>query len=151
MSERVEDTEVLYRRVIFDPVCFEVVGDKIVVTSTAFNDRHKQPSVDRAKLCNAEPAYTQGADKRAGVVSLITEEVRSISLQSGGETPQTYIVDVVADPVGPDHPHLVENPAHAEIRADPSISSKGVFQRLRRSLALLAQKRGWLILPDENR
>ena len=84
-------------------------------------------------------------------MSLVALEVRKIGLRREGNNPIVYAVDVVADPIGTEHPALPENPAHAEIRTDPTIASDGVFKRLRRSLALLANQRGWLIPPDKDR
>lgn len=136
---QVEDHEILYRRVVFDPLCFQETEEGLKVRPQAFRDREYQPSVDRAKLCNHNPKYTQG-DLRNGVVSLVTGEVRSIANVVKGKPPIQYEVDVVYDP-------LPDNSAHAEIRTHPKIRSKKVFKRLRISLAILANRRGWLIPP----
>lgn len=140
MIDRIEDHEILYRRVVFDPLCFAEAEEGLKVTPQAFRDRERQPSVDRAKLCHHNPKHTQGDDPKNGVVSLVTGEVRSIANEVRGKSPTEYEIEVVYDPV-PD------NQAHAEIRAHPKIKSKKIFRRLRVSLSILANRRGWLILP----
>lgn len=137
---KLEDNEMLYRRVVFDALCFQETEEGLKVTPQAFRDRVHQPSVDRAKLCNHNPKYTQGDDSRNGVVSLVTGEVRAIANVVKGKPPIQYDVDVVYAP-------LPDNQAHAEIRTHPKIRSKKVFKRLRVSLAILANRRGWLIPP----
>jgi hypothetical protein len=143
MDDNVQDDEILYRRVIFDDQCYEFDKEtgNLRLTQTAFSDPKNQPSVDRAKLCSDDPTWTQGADRRNGVVSLLAAEIRSIDTIALQTVPPVYYrIDVVAVPEK-------ENPAHAEIRAAPEISSTKVFRRLRISLAILATRRGWLIRP----
>jgi hypothetical protein len=142
MSNYVQDDEVLYRCVYYDLRAYKLTpsGD-LKVTSDAFLDRNKQPSVDRARLCHSDPHYTQGKDKRNGVVYLIAREIRAIDdLIRHGSSPETYTIDVAPVP-------LHDNPAHAEIRTSPQIASQNVFRRLRRSLAILANNHGWLVRP----
>lgn len=140
MHDHVRDDEILYRRVPYDLQCFEQHDGVLRVTRHAFRDPNNQPSVDRSHLCNYDPAWTQGTDTRNGVVSLVTGEVRSIDNLEVAKSSVYYRVDVVSDP-------LPLNEAHAEIRTDPSISSQNVFRRLRSSLEILANRRGWMILP----
>jgi len=145
MINYVEDSEILYRRVPCTPENFEKEQSGILrVSPSAFRDRNKQPSVDRAKLCNEDPSFTQGNDAKSGVVFLIASEVRAAGLQKEGDNPIAYTIDIVYAPIP-------ENLAHAEIRTDPAIDSDGVFRRLRLSLAILANRHEWLIIPDESR
>jgi hypothetical protein len=145
MNDLVDDNEIVYRRVIFDPQCFVLEeSKKLIVTASAFRDRNHQPSVDRAILCDNDPHHTQGVDKRNGVVLLIASEIRAIAdvIKYDGDRPAVvYEIDVVPAP-------LIDNVAHAEVRAHPTISSSKVFRRLQQGLAMLANKRGWLIYPE---
>lgn len=143
MGNHVQDDETLYRCIFFDRQGFTFIeSEGLIVTRSAFLDPNNQPSVDRAKLCNNDPRYTQGDDERNGVVSLIAKEVRAIDdVKKYNNPPVTYAIDVVPVP-------LNNNPAHAEIHANPQIASKSVFRRLKTSLAILANKRGWLIFPE---
>lgn len=146
MNELVLDSEILYRRVVYGSSYEYTENGEPVVTQTAFSDPKKQPSVDRALLCNHDPSRTQGKDLRNGVVSLITAEVRAIGDISTNSAPLVkHTIDVIYVPI------LDENLAHAEIRAAPEIASDKVFRRLRVALAILAQKRKWEIYPSDYR
>jgi hypothetical protein len=147
MSDYVADDEILYRRVVYNQECFTIVeSNRLIVTPSAFRDPKNQPSVDRAKLCNYAPTYTQGPDKRNSVVSLVAADIRLISdVVKYGQDPVTYSIDVIPVPI---LDGVADNIAHAEIRADPRIASDKIFRRLRESLARLANQRGWLIRPE---
>lgn len=141
MSDFVLDDEILYRRVTYDKKNWAGDNkDNLRVQRSAFSDRNKQPSVDRAKLCGFNPSHTQAEDIRNGVVSLVTGEVRMLGLRHEKED-FSYKVDVV-------HKPEKNNVAHAEVTVDPEITSDNVFKRLREMLTRLANQRGWLIFPD---
>ena len=142
----VEDDETLYRRVVYKPDNWHVdeIGE-LRVTQSAFSDPQNKPSVDRAKLCDNKPAWTQQGDDRNGVVSFLTIEVRSLAdIVTNSQPPQVHQINVI-------HRPEQDNYAHAQIEADPAIASKGTFKRFRASLAFLANKRGWLIKPLDYR
>ncbi len=127
----------------------------IEFSSQFFADRAKQASVDRAKLCNADPAYTQH-DPSDGVVGLVARDVRRITglihYDANQQPVQTFRAEVVPDPILPDNPeNLPPNPTHALILTDPFPPSKGVYRRLLESLAIIATGRGWEIAPQELR
>lgn len=151
MADQVLNDEELYRRVVFDPLCYTMESGILTVARKAFSDPKNQPSVDRANLCGHDPRQTQAGDSRNGVILLLTEQVRDVDINSS-ESSSTirYNIDVVAVP-------LEENIAHAEIRADPQITSSKVFQRLRTRLAILANQEilanqgRWLIFPYDHR
>jgi hypothetical protein len=87
------------------------------------------------------------------VTSLITQEVKAI--KDVGRTRQdgsmeVYEVNVKADPFY-DHPELGTNKAHAKIVTMPNCRTDKEFAKLRRSLARMASKRGWLIKPADMR
>lgn len=144
---KVEDDEVLYRSV--PDRCFTIADGALRLTSTAFNDPAQKPSVDRAKLCDANPAYTR---KRPtdGVVSLTACSVRQIAdvVQNDkhGNPKLAYAIDVIPDPVK-DHPLLSDNLAHAIIMANPDFESGSVFRKLKESLARIASQGGWVVEP----
>lgn len=146
MPDLVLDSEELFRRVPVGTPGYKVESDgSLTVDSGAFLDRKNKPSVDRAILCDEGPAYTQKGDATAGVLSLLTEDVRAIGNR---DAVPNRTVDVIAAPLpvgDPDGP----NPAHAEIQTAPEIleGEKKIFRKLRLALAILANRRGWAIKP----
>lgn len=110
-------------------------------SESAFMDPNKEPSVDRASLCNDDPTHTRREPSDA-VASLITHEVRDIKtvVKRTGSTGQTiaftYKIDVKPDPIK-DDPILPDNPAHAKIYEDQELTNNP-FRRLREELAELA-------------
>jgi hypothetical protein len=137
----VENNETLFRRVDFKPGYWRMDDDGVLrVTQSAFGDSHNRPSVDRAVLCNDNPTHTQLNDDRNGVVALVTSEVRTVIVTTNSRPPLPHQIDVI-------HVPETGNYAHAQIQGNPHITSDGAFQRLRASLAILANTRGWLILP----
>jgi hypothetical protein len=107
------------------------------------------PSVDRANLCDCDPAWTQ-KDAKNAVVSLITIDVRQTETvfqpdPKGQPLPfSTYRIDVCSKPVD-------KNPAHAQIEPSPEYKNRTPFRKLLERLAFLANQRGWEILPFELR
>src|SRR5882672_10202499 len=73
-SDRVDDSEDLYRRVRFGANHYTVDQGRARLTSQAFADRAARPSVDRALLRGNNPTRTQG-DERNAVVRLETHAV----------------------------------------------------------------------------
>lgn len=156
-QDYVSNDEELYRNVRGEEEADEYYHDpntkRLVITSKAFLDRKKEPSVDRAKLKNFDPRNSLLRENN-GIISLITEEVRQIGNvksndQKGNEF--SHAVDVLADPNPPDDPG---NNAHSLIVVEPkylSSDKKGkAFQLLRRSLARLATERGWKLEPQRS-
>jgi hypothetical protein len=145
-DERVDDDEVLYRRVPHRPNHFRHENGRIRVTSQAFSDRRFRPSVDRATLCGNDPTSTQ-TDPTDAVASLITFQVRGIDTveqrDERGEVVIRHAIDVEPNPIRND-PVLPDNPAHAEIYAIPEMRNERTFRRLREALAMLAE---WQIPP----
>ena len=146
-NESIRDDEELYRRVRIntkDP------GDKdrysinnareVTIHSTAFFDRNRQPSVDRAKLREFNPVLSQ-EDETDGIISLIAGDVRAIPIEA-------HTVDVIYDPTP-------MNPAHSQITITPegtvsNTKQKQAFSTLRRALALLATQKGWTLEPKRD-
>lgn len=129
-GDRVDDDEILYRSVV--PELWKQKGaGEFYLSSQAFADRHRRPSVDRARLCGHDPGHTQFRPSDY-VCSLVTEEVRAIDTvvryDKKGNPQARHNIDVEPVP-------LSDNPAHAEIYAVPEISSESLFRRLLERLA----------------
>lgn len=143
----VGDYELLFRRIPFrteSPLYYARQADGTIrVSSSAFGDRNRRISVDRALLCESDPKHAQ-ISSADGVVSLLAGEIRKDSVATftkGGELSVVHLLDVEPAP-------LVENLAHAEIVANPEIMTDSTFKRLCQLLARLAQ---WTIYPVDCR
>ena len=147
---RVIDEENLYRRIpnFRDNIWWE--DGKIRLSSSAFNDRYKKPSVNRKALL-PNPSETQ-ENPSDGVVFLIAVAIRSIagmvSKNDRGKVVETNKMDVVSDPII-NHPELPDNPAHALIVSDPDGIGGESFKRLKEALAFLVLRENWLIPSQE--
>ncbi len=133
-GDRVDEDEALYRSV--RPILWKQKGDgQFYLSSQAFADRNKRPSVDRAKLCGQDSSYTQFCSSDY-ICSLVAEDVRFIATvvkhDKKGVPQVRHNIDVEPVP-------LSENVAHAEIYALPAISGGRLFERLLERLAYLAQ------------
>jgi hypothetical protein len=137
----VHDDEELYRRVPNQPINFgDAVNDEIRVSSAAFGDRSRRPSVDRAWLRSYDPSMTQW-EATDCVVGLITREVHKIIDVS------PRVVNVSPDPIE-NHETLPDNPAHALVVTDQAFDNDSQFKRLKRALARLST---CLITPGSQR
>ena len=146
----IENDEVLYRCIFYGRGGYIFSdSDGLRVTRDAFRDPQNQPSVDRAIICQNNPQNTQ-IDNQDGVVWLITAEVRVIQdvikYKKGQEVDTEYLINVL-------HRPLENNFAHAQIEADPTITSSSVFRRLKTSLMHLVNNHDsqWLIYPGDYR
>lgn len=156
--DTVDDEEVLFRRVENDPFFFKYNHEsgELFLTHHAFRDASKKPSVDRAKLCNHDPKWTQWDHNEAGVVSLVAHDVRLIdppifTNDNKGRPITKHNVDVLPDPIiAINGPGGRINHAHAQITLEPEAKG-GAFDRLQIALSKIAQKRGWLINPLPHR
>jgi hypothetical protein len=150
-SDYVKDEETLFRCVFFGRAYYTVCPEGVLrLSSQAFADRNREPSVDRAGLCDHNPSWTQ-KDEKNGVAKLLTLEVRQIPVSGqnpsplhGGATQIQYHIDVVPDP-------LQDNIAHAVVRAIPPYQTKSVFRRVCERLVLIASRHGWVIPPADLR
>jgi hypothetical protein len=146
-NNSIRDDEELYRRVRINT---KNVNDTkrysdnttgpVEIYATAFFDRSKQPSVDRAKLRGFNPTLSQ-IDETDGIVSLIAGEIRAIPIQD-------HAVNIIHDPTS-------KNPAHSQItitlEGDISNTKRNkAFRTLRKALAILATEKGWTLEPSVN-
>ena len=131
--QSVADDEVLYRAIRPDANLLTYDDDgSLRISSNAFNDALRRPSVDRACLCTDGPTECQMRfAPRSGVLSLLTVDVREISATHGA-TGIVYCADVEAVP-------LSCNATHAEIYGKPSFDTDKVFVRIKHALARIAQ------------
>lgn len=150
-EDQVTDDEQLYRRIPNSREFFSVVDGEPRFSSSAFNDRKHKPSVNRSKI-RPDPCETK-ADPADGITSLIAVEVRAITtIKNEGalpNDPELYGIDVIPRPIPADNPDgLPENLAHAQIESNPEFKTSSRFKKLKEALALLANKRGWVIDPS---
>ncbi|GAA6620648.1 hypothetical protein [Scytonema sp. NUACC26] len=152
MNDVVADDELLYRCVFHGADRYYYLEESGVrLSSQAFADRGQAPSVDRAKLCNYDPQWTQKNPNDA-VVSLVAGDIRVIDdivqKDAKGKELWTYKIDVCPRP-------LADNPAHAQIEPSPAYQNRNTFRKVSEKLARLATERiaeqGWEIEPYELR
>jgi hypothetical protein len=133
-GDRVDDDEALYRSVE-RTLWKQKNNGEFYLSSQAFADRNRRPSVDCAKLCDHDPSYTQFRPSDY-VCSLVAEDVRAIATvvkyDKKGVPQVWHNIDVEPAP-------LPDNIAHAEIYAVPEISGGRLFERLLERLAYLAR------------
>ncbi len=132
LKSTVRDDEVLYRAIRNDPRFITLDKDGTLrISSMAFNDPGRRPSVDRAVLCLGGPAETRDRfSPNSGVLALIASDVRSQVATHGG-TGITYGVDVEPVP-------LPDNPSHAEIFGRPLFDTDRIFERIKQALTRIA-------------
>ncbi len=149
IEEGLDGDEVLFRSVRPDDVKIE--GAEWHLSVTAFNDRNRQPSVDRAAI-RPDPSDSRKEGSH-GIVEFLTGEVRTevhVVMNPGApaKQQQEYKVDVFARPIPEDNPeHLPANPAHAQIETAPTFRSNEHFNKLKDKLCRLAERRGFRIIP----
>ncbi len=147
---KVGNQETLYRRVVNKEEMYKN-GNKKILSSQAFTDPTRQPSVDRAFINKNDPTCTQ-IDLTDGVISLITGDVCSIENLNKHDINQrvikSYNVFVVQDPIE-NSLNQKENKAHALIVTTPvfTLSDNSVFKRLKERLACLANEKGIWVIP----
>lgn len=150
-QDRVQDDEQLYRRIpnLASPL-YSTEGGQFRFSSTAFNDRSRQPSVDRAKLQNFDP-HRSRITTTDGIVELNAAKIRAVGpivQQNNSAAPSSHVVDVMPDPVNGDISLAIKaNLAHALIITQPPLTGASAFKRFKESLAKLATEAGWCIKP----
>lgn len=145
----VGDQEVVYRRVRLEWARY--VDGQWRLTSQAFNDQKRKPSVDRKDLRdNPEDSKLDATD---GIAQLLTSEVRATSAVIQNPLAPTaqqipYRLDVIPRPIPANNPEgLPENLAHAQIESDPMVDTRTRFDKIKEALVRLAMNRDWVIEP----
>jgi hypothetical protein len=140
-DDRVDDDEILYRRVLGKDT--PIVEGVRRLSSQAFTDRSKEPSVDRARLRNNCPERTQ-LDPTCAVFSVTARQVRQIELprrMPDGREEMVHPFDVRPEPTD-------DNPSHAVIYAVlQEFRSRSGFDKLLKELRKIAIP---VILPSED-
>src|SRR6202030_4326465 len=114
--------EELYRSV--RPGEYKTIGGRVIISASAFNDRDRKPSVDRAwpnrdfKEIRKSPVD--------GITKVIAREVRNTStvgaFDGKGRKVRRHTVDVMHRPIV-NCPGEPDNPAHCQIECDPVIET----------------------------
>lgn len=142
---KVNNDEVLWRSVFPDEV-HSSPAEPLHLKSTAFNDRSKKISVDRAVI-RVDPNLTK-RDATCGIVSLDAKQVRDIGVfkrKINDGTAIEHFVDVIPDVIEPPEP---PNPSHALIVTKPHNNHDGTFKKLKEALVRIASPRGWVLSPS---
>jgi hypothetical protein len=144
----VEDSEDLYRSVRASGNEFTLVDGAYKISSSAFDDRDRKPSVDRSPLrprpeeCKLSPTD--------GVTKLTAAEVRSSCnvkiFDKKGQVTGVHQVNVIHRPIKASATEK-ENLAHCQIECDPAIDTDARFRRLKEALARIATKHGFVVAP----
>lgn len=149
-NDVVSDDELLYRSVSRDLRGYSVTESTVRISSQAFSDRSRCPSVDRAKIRDHKPEFTLKSPND-GVVGLIAKDVRGIAEtqnDSKGQPICVYKIDVFPRPTE-------ENPSHAQIEPSPEYKNSTPFKKVLEKLACQAtiriQNYGWEIESPELR
>ena len=142
----VYDYEKLYRSV--RPGEYKTIGGKVIISASAFNDRDRKPSVDRAWLDRDFRGIRKSpAD---GITMIIAGEVRSNSsveaFDAKGRKIGQHTVDVMHRPII-ECPGEPDKPAHCQVECDPAIETDNTFKRLKEALAGLATRVGFIVRP----
>lgn len=143
------DEELLYRRVLEKTVNWDTIPP--VISSVHFFDREFYVSVDRAAIINFCPEVTQ-AGVANGVAQFYVYDLHAEPIDKLDSQGRQYNGRVYAAPIEEDQPNnIAANPAHAEVRLDPSYENQKavekVFRKLREKLASVAMQHGWAIAP----
>jgi hypothetical protein len=142
-----DNEEEVYRRIPNDLSFYRIVGGRKALSSSAFNDRARKPSVDRAAMTSAEDVRTARSD---GVVRLKVLAIRSVqppvAIDPNRNNSPNYAIDVLHRPIPPNE-GPAENLAHCQIEANPPFSGSARFAKLKEALARLAGVDGWVIEP----
>ncbi len=146
-DDTVQDDEGLYRAVLGRGEQYTCDDGEITIERKTFRDRNQQPSVNREKLTEYNPALflrLAHLDKNSGVVTLNAREIRDIELEN-------HTVDII--PAADD-----DNLGHAKIimipqRCVSTTKRKDEFDSLRDTLAEIAtdsvSENGWALEPKK--
>jgi hypothetical protein len=153
LATHVGDKERVYRCVFHScndgAQLYTLAPEGIKISSQAFRDSGKCPSVDREDLCGANPHHTQKSTDD-GVVCILCERIRKIDdvVQNDkkGKPEFVYLIDVV-------HRPELCNIAHSQIESAPVYRNTKSFRRLMESLAYIvnSDSDAWLIMPADAR
>ena len=149
LKEKIQDSEWLYRSFPVPDQKQEkiqwhhtIIDGKLRITKSAWNDRHGEPSVDRAVLI-ASPEDIK-FNQTDAVIKIRAKQIRSLSNNNLNINNTTCIIDVKFD-------RTKERPAHSKIFSAPPMEGnqgKKKFNILKELLAIEASKHGWVLKPQ---
>lgn len=149
-ENRVSDWELLYRSIRKSEIAPVDSERGFRVSSAAFNDVNRRPSVDRALLRSSAQVSKRGATD--AIAGLISAHVRLIQVDQPipSDTPKDapkkqYLIDVKPRPIFDPHPE--RNLAHSQVESNPAFDSDSRFKKLKEKLARLAEQRPLEIEP----
>lgn len=149
-DDKLPDEETVYRSILDNHSHYSFNKDgSLRISSQAFADRNKKPSVDIASKKNFHPSLSK-LNSTDGIIDFYCSEIRNRvgkleQSDNKGKVSFYYLIDIIPRP-------LEDNPAHAQIEPNPEYQSKSRFRKVQESLARLAtevvQTRGWAIEPE---
>ena len=148
VPEIIEDYEFLYRAVNIAREGYIFEDEKILIKSSAFNDRHYKPSVDRSAV-RIDPKNSKLKPSDA-IIKILTKHVRlidSIRVEPNNITSsRVYIVDAIYRPIKASDTFSA-NLAHSQIESAPHVTNSH-FKKLKERLAILAMEYGLVVMPE---
>lgn len=148
----VADAEWLYRAVRVDGHEYKYTPEGLRISSAAFRDVGRRPSVDRDSLRERPEDARLGITD--GVVKVLTRDVRAIGHirvnPSDPANETAYTVNAIHRPLSTENGDDRNNDAHCQIESQPHIAVDRHFKKLREALAYLANQNGWIVPPTEH-
>jgi hypothetical protein len=142
--------EFVYRSVKRDDLSQRPGDKKLRVSSAAFNDRNKRPSVDRAML-RKRPEHSKKSGTDA-VYALPVGRIRDMKIEIQGEkqkTKKAYAIDVIPRPIRQvQFGAGIINLAHSQVESAPEFDSDSHFRKLKERLAWLAEEETPVLGPS---
>lgn len=144
-SDRVEDHERLFRSVkITSPSIKRDELGKPKISASAFNDRERRPSVDRAHLIDNNPLNTNLYQPGDFVLELDASQIRGISAFEEFDNKGQRVADKGVHKADVEPVKVGHHEAHAEIFLtrvpnNGSATSSNIFAKLQVQLAAIAR------------
>ncbi len=124
---------------------YAVIQGKVRFSRGAWNDKNRQPSVDRAYMLSCpQDAKFNPNDPNEAIIKIRAAKIRKISSLSLNQSSSTRLIDVIFDP------NISDNrPAHSKITADPIFEKKEKreWKMFQEFLSIAASKHGWVVPP----
>ncbi|AWL95742.1 hypothetical protein CIT37_29085 [Bradyrhizobium ottawaense] len=146
----VDDAEDLYRSIRANSDEYTYQDGKLYFSSTAFDDRHMRPSVDRSSIrTNPMDARKSPSDGITKVLAAAVRRSCRVEIIENGNVVGSYAVDAIHRPIENEQDQ-VDNLAHCQIECNPTIANKSRFKKLKAGLANLANEQGFVVQPTDD-